>query len=101
MEIVGLIFFVQDDVNKLIAKFVGLPVHPVSEMFKVFLKKMEKWSGDTWECTLDCEPLDLDENDPEAGILSFSSCFFDARGMGIFEEGYFDDDEDEDEGSNI
>ena len=33
MEVVGLKNFVQDDINKLISKFVGFK-HPVAEMFK-------------------------------------------------------------------
>ena len=39
MEIVGLKNFVQDDVNKLIAKFVGMPVHPVAVMVKPLFGK--------------------------------------------------------------
>ena len=34
MEIVGLKHKVDDDINKLIAKFVGLPVNPVADMIK-------------------------------------------------------------------
>ena len=39
MEIVGLKNFVQDDINKLIFKFVGFK-HPVAEMFFFFFFKI-------------------------------------------------------------
>ena len=34
MEIVGLKKFVQDDINKLIAKFVGVKPHPIAKLLK-------------------------------------------------------------------
>ena len=39
MEIVGLKNFVQDDVNKLIAKFVGFKPHPVAILLKPLIRK--------------------------------------------------------------
>ena len=38
MEIVGLKNFVQDDVNKPIAKFVGFKPHPVAELLKPYFR---------------------------------------------------------------
>ena len=42
MEIVGLKNFVQDDVNKLIAKFVGMPVHPIAKALQNEICKIYK-----------------------------------------------------------
>ena len=48
MEIVGLKKFVQDGVNKLIAKFVGFPVHPLVKLLRdaiCFKEKCEVYNN--------------------------------------------------------
>ena len=42
MEIVGLKNFVSDDVNKLIAKFVGMPIHPIAKVLQSEICKIYK-----------------------------------------------------------
>ena len=42
MEIVGLKNIVQDDVNKLIAKFVGMPIHPIAKALQNEICKIYK-----------------------------------------------------------
>jgi hypothetical protein len=39
MEIVGLKNFVQDDVNKLIVKFVGVKPHPLAKLLKPLIEE--------------------------------------------------------------
>ena len=46
MEILGLKTFVQDDVNKLIFKFVGLKPHPLTFELKDLVRFFENWPGD-------------------------------------------------------
>ena len=46
MEIVGLENFVQDDVNKIIAKFVGFKPHPVTKDLKRYITRYERWNID-------------------------------------------------------
>ena len=41
MEIVGLKNFIHDDVNKLIAKFVGRPVHPTAKLINEHIREYE------------------------------------------------------------
>ena len=61
MEIVGLKNFVQDDVNKLTAKFVGVKPHPLAkvmaeaiEMYNTYNRPKEE----SFVCFIKREPLD-------------------------------------------
>jgi hypothetical protein len=42
MEIVGLKFFVPNEINNLIAKFVGVKMHPLAEMLEKAIKRYLK-----------------------------------------------------------
>ena len=73
MEIVGFKQKVDDDINKRIAKFVGMPVHPVAVMLKPLFEQSFIWlpcetgfssSVFLWfknRCCRCCAPLEGDE----------------------------------------
>ena len=48
MEITGLKQKVDDDINKLIAKFVGYPVHPTAKMIKPYINAHRKFLDDRY-----------------------------------------------------
>ena len=97
MEIVGLKNFVNDDVNQLIAKFVGTTPskpHPTAEMMKKLIELMIEWHTedilDGWwgwgYAQLYLGPLDdeearqeaEDDKEDGAGAVTFASMAIDA-----------------------